>query len=211
MHAPGKYVTAQNAKEAALLLLNSVVYAQKGQSNLLIVRDLESPVESLEVALYYIKVSGRAIPVIFKGNPPGYSEKFFRGQLDWSHPEELNQLINVYEYKYKWLNAAEDIIISHICPVKKITLMQVVEQLIDIQDEHTLKEELTEQLKLLVQGSLKIVDKQDTVHILQWGLQEKYLRPENATINDFELTVSLLVSSLAGSEFYSSVQPLIFT
>mgnify|MGYP003513071679 FL=1 len=53
------------------------------------------------MALYYIKVSGREIPVIFMGNPIGYTEKFFRGQMDWSNPQDLNLLINKKKQKYR--------------------------------------------------------------------------------------------------------------
>ncbi len=135
IHSPGKYVTAQNAGEAASLMINGLLYSEHGKANFLIVRNLEWPVESLEVALYYIKQSGREIPVIFKGNPPGYTEKFFRGQLDWSHPEELNLLINVYEFGDKQLNKEEDIVISHICPVEESTLQNAIDKLRKIEDE----------------------------------------------------------------------------
>src|SRR5688572_7797182 len=117
VHCPGKFVTAQNVKEAAYLMLNGLIYSEVNQCNFLLVRNLEWPVESLEMALYYIKRSGREIPVIFMGNPIGYTEKFFRGQMDWSNPQELNLLINVYEQRYRRYNHENDIIISRTSPI----------------------------------------------------------------------------------------------
>ena len=122
VHSPGKYVTAQNKIEAVSLLLSALLYSEHGQTNFLIVRNLEWPVESLEVALYYIKKTKRNIPVVFIGNPLGYTEKFFRGQMDWSDPSELNLLINVYENKFRRFNDEEDIVISHICPASQKTV-----------------------------------------------------------------------------------------
>ena len=209
IHSPGKYVTAQNAREAAVLMLNGIVYSQKGHSNFLIVKNLEWPVESLEVALYYIQQSKRSIPVIFKGNPPGYIEKFFRGQLDWSHPEELNLLINVYEYKHKKYNEDGDILISKICPVEKETLFNAIKKIRDIEDERELKQALTLHLITLVKQSLHHVNKQDTVNILNWGLQKKYLLVEHTTVKDYGLTVPILADSLEGTDWFQQVEHLI--
>ncbi len=208
IHSPGKYVTAQNAKEAAALLLNGIMQSEKGHSNFMIVKNLEWPVENLEVALYYIQLSNRDIPVIFKGNPPGYSEKFFRGQLDWSHPDDLNLLINVYEYKHKRLNADGDILISHICPVEKTTLLNAISHMKHITSDTELKQSLTRYLITLVKESLIHVDKQDTMNILNWGLQKKYLLLEHATIEDYGLTVPLLADSLADTKWYNQIEEL---
>lgn len=123
IHSPGKYVTAQNVSEAADLLLNSLLSSKEGQCNFSLVRHLEWPVESLEVALFYIKERGSNIPVIFKGNPKGYCEKFFRGQMDWSEPDDLNLLINVYEYKHRSVNATGDIVVSRISPADQSVLL----------------------------------------------------------------------------------------
>ncbi len=209
IHSPGKYVTAQNAKEAAALLLNGVVHSQKGHCNFMIVKNLEWPVESLEVALYYIQLSKRNIPVIFKGNPPGYIEKFFRGQLDWSHPDDLNLLINVYEYKNKRYNKEGDILISKICPVQKETLLNAINELRNIREERELKQALTKCLITLVSESLIDVDKQDTVNILNWGLHPKYLSLEKATVKDYGLTVPILADSLQGTKWFHQIEYLV--
>lgn len=209
IHSPGKYVTAQNVKEAAVLMLNGLLYSEDKQCNFLIVRNLEWPVESLEMALYYIKTSGRDIPVIFKGNPPGYCEKFFRGQLDWAHPSELNLLINVYEYRHRRLNSGKDIIISQISPVNNATLEKILPSLLRVGGEQETKACLSNALGELVKDSLCYVDKQDTAKILLWGLEPKCLASENTTISDFTCIVALLSESLEGTPFLQNIEHLL--
>jgi nucleoside-diphosphate-sugar epimerase len=210
IHSPGKYVTAQNATEAAHLMLNALVYSKEKQCRFLIVRNLEWPVESLEMALYYIKKSGRDIPVIFLGNPLGYTEKFFRGQLDWSKPEELNLLINVYELKDKELNEANDIVISSPCSVSIKVLTQVLEKLEMSRGEADTRQALIEGLAKVVEDSLKMVDKKETINILKWGLDTQFLEFDNARISDFGRTIPLLRGSLENSKFCNEVEGLIY-
>src|SRR5688572_21426043 len=205
VHSPGKYVTAQNKKEAANLLLNALIYSQTQRCNFLLVRNLEWPVESLEMALYYIQKSGRDIPVVFVGNPLGYTEKFFRGQMDWSDPSELNLLINVYENRFRALNAEEDIVISHICSSSKNVIEKAVCRLEKVKGETETKRCLVQGLKEIVEDSLMKVDKRDTVNILNWGLQQKYLDIEKAKISDYGAVIPMLFDSLIGTAYYQEV------
>ncbi len=209
VHCPGKFVTAQNVKEAAYLLLNALIFSEDKVCNFLIVRNLEWPVESLEMALYYIKQSGRAMPVVFKGNPIGYTEKFFRGQMNWSRPQDLNLLINVYEEKYRKHNEEEDIIIARICPVNEVVLEGVLQKIAGSAGDAEMKEALVGGLHEIVRESLKHVDKEDTVNILSWGLHEKFLEIEKAKISDYGPIIPLLFESLEGTEYYARVQNLL--
>jgi len=210
VHCPGKFVTAQNVKEAAYLMLNALIYSETKQCNFLIVRNLEWPVESLEMALYYIKQSERGIPVIFMGNPIGYTEKFFRGQMDWSNPQDLNLLINVYEQKYRRHNQEDDIIISHICEINENELEKVLHKIAGATGEKDIKECLVEGLKEIVKESLTHVDKKDTVNILNWGLHQKFLEIEKAKISDYGPIISLMFESLKGTEYYKQVENLLY-
>jgi nucleoside-diphosphate-sugar epimerase len=196
IHSPGKYVTAQNVVEAADLLLNALVHSEKNKCNFLIVRNLEWPVESLEVALYYIKQSEREIPVVFKGNPIGYTEKFFRGQLNWANPQELNLLINVYENRSLSYNQAGDIIISNISSTEPEVLARALQELQRVEGELQTKECLLTELKNLVRAALIHVDREDTLNILKWGLQPEYLFSQGTTMVDYGPTVPLLMDSL---------------
>ena len=209
VHCPGKFVTAQNVTEAACLMLNGLIYSEKNQSNFLLVRNLEWPVESLEMALYYIKRSGRRMPIIFMGNPIGYTEKFFRGQMDWSNPQELNLLINVYEQRYRRYNHENDIIISHTSPIDVKIVENVVAKLEHATGEDGNKTNLIEGLKEIVKDSFTKVDKQDTVNILNWGLQQKFLEIEKAKPSDYGPVIPMMFESLDGSDYYRRVENLL--
>ncbi len=210
VHCPGKFVTAQNVKEAANLMLNGLIYSEVDKCNFLLVRNLEWPVESLEMALYYIKRSGRGIPVIFMGNPVGYTEKFFRGQMDWSNPQELNLLINVYEQKYRRYNHENDIIISHTSPIDVKIVEAALANIERASGEEGNKICLIEGLTEIVRDALKKVDKQDTVNILNWGLQQKFLEIEKAKPSDYGPVIPMMFESLRGSDYYKRVENLVY-
>lgn len=205
VHSPGKYVTAQNKEEAASLMLGALLYSQPRQCNFLLVRNLEWPVESLEMALYYIKKSQRNIPVVFIGNPLGYTEKFFRGQMDWSDPSELNLLINVYENKFRRLNAEGDIVISRICKASQKVIEKSFCKLERVRGESDMKFYLIEGLRSIVEDTLATVNKKDTVDILTWGLHKKYLEIEKSKVSDYGAIIPMMFESLEGTEYYDQV------
>lgn len=209
IHSPGKYVTAQNVSEAACLMLNALHYAQRDRSAFLIVKNLEWPVESLEVALFHILKQGKKIPVIFKGNPLGYREGFFRGQLDWTTPDELNLLINVYENQHKKINAAQDIIIANILPVNKKLLLSCISEIENINDESNARNWLNSTLFKCVKDSLANVKASDTLNILKWGLDLNYLDSEISSPISFKETVELLLGSLIGTEEYKEAESIV--
>lgn len=209
IHSPGKFVTAQNLGEASYLMLNALLYLEPKKSNFLMVRNLEWPVESLEIALFYIKESKRKIPVIFCGNPKGYKEKFFRGQLDWNQPNELNLLINVYENQKRELNEEEDIIISNIFPISIDYLQALVIKLQKAEGEQNIKNLLIEGSTELFKQSLSTVNKQDTINILKWGISPKFLEAEKTVISDYGQIVPILIESLKESQHFSQIEDLI--
>lgn len=209
IHNPGKYVTAQNAKEAVYLLLNALIYSDKGKCNFLLVRNLEWPVESLELAIYYISTYNRSIPIIFSGNPLGYTEKFFRGQMDWSNPSELNLLINVYENRFRRINQAGDIIISNILECSKTILNRCLDSILLATSEQEAKANLIAGLKEIVEETLVDADKRDTVCILNWGLDEKVLEIENAKIENYGSIIPMMFQSLENTEYYDEVEHLL--
>ncbi|MCC5937646.1 MAG: polysaccharide biosynthesis protein [Lunatimonas sp.] len=200
IHSPGKFVTAQNVEEAAFLMLNGLVYSESGQCNFLLVKNLEWPVESLEVALYHIKMSGRRIPIVFVGNPLGYGEKFFRGQLDWSQSLELNLLINVYENRVRKINSSKDIIISTLIPYDESELIDFVNRLDPQLCEVEAKNLLIASMRKIFAYSLSKVDPGITYEILKWGISPKFLAADNIKVSDFGVMVPLMIESLNGTE-----------
>jgi dTDP-4-dehydrorhamnose reductase len=208
VHSPGKYITAQNATEAVSLILNALLYARERQCRFLLVKNLSWPVESLEVALYYRVQSGRDIPVVFSGNPMGYAEKFFRGQTDWSKPEDLNLLVNAYETPFKRIVAEGDIIMSRPCSTNMHVLGKVLNKLENIHSETAMRECLITGLKEMVQESLKKVERNKTIDILRWGLDQS-ITQQNTLIADFNPLVQLLAQSLEGSIYYPEADELL--
>jgi NADP-dependent 3-hydroxy acid dehydrogenase YdfG len=200
IHSPGKYVTAQNVNEACSLLLNSIVYASHGKCNLLLVRNLEWPTESLELALYHIKKSGRNVPIIFSGNPAGYTEKLFRGQMDWSDPIGLNLLINVYEFRRRKEHHIKDMIISETCACSEQKVDDAISQLTSARGEEESKKCLLDVLDELMRTTLMFVDPKETVEILSWGLEEK------DAIRLHQKTISLLYDSLKGTGYEADIE-----
>jgi nucleoside-diphosphate-sugar epimerase len=209
IHSPGKFVTAQNAKEASYLLLNALVHTDRERCNFLIVRNLEWPAESLELALYYISTFQRQIPIVFSGNPIGYTEKFFRGQMDWSKPAELNLLINVYENRFRTVTGADDIIVSNILRCSRFALTRALERLRMSTTDEEMKANLLAGLKEIVVETLADADKSDTVNILNWGLDPKILVSERARHTDYGPIIPMLFHSLEHTPYYSQVEHLL--
>jgi len=210
IHSPGKYVTAQNVSEAADLLLNSLLSSRERQCNFSLVRHLEWPVESLEVALFYIKERGSKIPIIFQGNPKGYCEKFFRGQMDWSDPDDLNLLINVYEYRHRSVNAAEDIVVSQISPTDPAVLLAALKDIETCLGESEMRDHLLAGLRNVTRSALHRVDKKDTVKILKWGLEPKHLAAQGLCLSDFNGITSLLMETLTDSHWLEQIKNLLY-
>ena len=116
VHAPHRYVTAQNLIEAVHLLLNALVLSVPGKLKFLTVRNLGWPTETLEVALYKILESGKNLPIYFQGLLPGYEEPFFMGQFDWSQPTEIHLLINVLEDPLRIVDDSGDMVSAEVAP-----------------------------------------------------------------------------------------------
>jgi hypothetical protein len=143
------------------------------------------------------------------GNPVGYTEKFFRGQMDWSNPQELNLLINVYEQRYRRYNHESDIIISHTSPIDGELVDKVLSKLERVKGEEDAKINLIAGLGEIVRDALNRVDKQDTVNILNWGLQQKFLEIEKAKPSDYGPIIPMF-ASLEGSGYQKQVENLLF-
>lgn len=198
VHSPGRYVTAQTAEEAVFLMLNSLIFSQKGELRFLIVRNLGWPTESLEVALWKIKESGKKLPLYFKGKPQGYTEPFFRGQLDWSDPSDMNFLINALETSFKFVDASGDMIISKLAPVRERLVESKLNLLIsniNISQEN-LKSVLAECIKEIAEVSFMDADPLRILQILKWGIDRKYMEVENISLIDYSPLIGMLTQAL---------------
>ncbi|MEH2066834.1 MAG: polysaccharide biosynthesis protein [Nostoc sp.] len=207
VHSPGRYVTAQTAEEAVFLMLNSLVFSQKDELRFLIVRNLGWPTESLEVALWKIKESKKKLPLYFKGKPQGYTEPFFRGQLDWSDPMDMNFLINALETPSKFIDASGDIIISALTPVREELVESKLNFLISNIDlsEDNLKSVLTECIKEIAKVSFIDADPLRILQILKWGIDRKYMEVENISLIDYSPLIGMLTQALVGKPNFEEI------
>ena len=203
VHAPHRYVTAQNLIEAVHLLLNALVVSVPGKLKFVAVRNLGWPTETLEVALYKILESGKNLPIYFQGLLPGYEEPFFLGQFDWSNPTDIHLLINVLEDPLRIVDEAGDMVSVELAPFSLGVLNQQVsnlESLIVDPDfpEVQIKHALVAAEKEVIASSFACSYPQDLLKILQWGINPKKLQGYGTEIANYSEIIELLVQGMYG-------------
>jgi nucleoside-diphosphate-sugar epimerase len=203
VHAPHRYVTAQNLVEAVHLLLNGLVLSVPGKLRFLTVRNLGWPTETLEVALYKILESGKNLPIYFQGLLPGYEEPFFMGQFDWSKPTEIHLLINVLEDPFRMIEDCGDIVSAEVAPFSLRVFDQQVsrlESLISNPDfpEAQIKQVLVAAEKEVIASSFAWSSAPDLLKILQSGINPKKLQGYGTDIADYNEIIELLVQGMYG-------------
>ncbi len=203
VHAPHRYVTAQNLVEAVHLLLNALVVSIPGKLKFVAVRNLGWPIETLEVALYKILESGKNLPIYFQGLLPGYEEPFFLGQFDWSQPTDIHLLINVLEDPFRIVDEAGDMVSSEVAPFSLRVLEKQVsnlESLIGDSDfpEVQIKHALVAAEKEVIASSFAWSSPQDLLKILQWGINPKKLQGYGTEVASYSEIIELLLQGMYG-------------
>jgi nucleoside-diphosphate-sugar epimerase len=203
VHAPHRYVTAQNLSEAVYLLLNGLVLAVPGKLKFLMVRNLGWPIETLEVALYKILESGKNLPIYFQGLLPGYEEPFFLGQFDWSQPTEIHLLTNALEDPFRTLDDSKEITIAEVAPFSLLVLSKQVSRLVnsvsDMQrPEVEIKELLVAAEKEVIASAFSWSSARDLLKILQWGINTKKLEGYGSNIGNYREIIELLLQGMCG-------------
>lgn len=130
--------------------------------------------------------------------------------MDWSNPQDLNLLINVYEQRYRRCNEENDIIISRIASVNEDVVYKATEKISDAVNDKQAQHALIRGLKEIVSDSLSFVNKGDTVNILNWGLQQRFLDIEKCKISDYGPIVPMMFESLEYSHHYKRVESLLY-
>jgi nucleoside-diphosphate-sugar epimerase len=87
----------QSAKESAHLLLNVGLEAEEGTFNLQTIRDLDWPVNLMDLALGAVARAGTNTPVYICGFESGYEERAYPGLYDPMLSGEMSPLINAFE------------------------------------------------------------------------------------------------------------------
>ncbi len=203
VHAPHRYVTAQNLIEAVHLLLNALVVSIPGKLKFVAVRNLGWPTETLEVALYKILESGKNLPIYFQGLLPGYEEPFFLGQFDWSQPTDIHLLINVLEDPFRIIDEAGDMVSAEVAPFSLRVLEKQVsnlESLIGDSDfpEVQIKHALVAAEKEVIASSFAWSSPQDLLKILQWGINPKKFQGYGTEVASYREIIELLLQGMYG-------------
>lgn len=201
VHAPHRYVVAQNVTEATHLLLNALVFAEPKKLWFLLCRNLGWPTETLEVALYKILQSGQNIPLYFQGVAAGYEEPFFRGQVDWAKPSELHTLINVIENQTRSIDASGDMIIAAASAFSQSKLEQHLarlEALIATPDlpEVKIKQGLAAAVKEIAISTMAHTSPDLLLKIWQWGIDASHLQVQGITLDTCREILDVLVEGL---------------
>ncbi|MEG4204093.1 polysaccharide biosynthesis protein [Microcoleus sp. Pol7_A1] len=203
VHAPHRYVTAQNLVEAVHLLLNSLVVSVPGKLKFVAVSNLGWPTETLEVALYKILESGKNLPIYFQGLLPGYEEPFFLGQFDWKKPTDIHLLINVLEDPFRSVDDAGDMVSVELAPFSLRVLDKQVSKLESLIGDPDfpavqIKHALVAAEKEVIASSFAWSSPEDLLKILQWGIHPKKLQGYGTEIADYREIIELLLQGIYG-------------
>lgn len=203
IHAPERYVVGQNVGEAVHLLLNSLIFSEPNRLKFILVRNLGWPTESLEVALYKIKQSGKNLPIYFQGIPPGYEEPFFMGQVDWDKQTDINTLINALETEHSaTVSTSNDMIVSEVVPFSTEILNQHVSQLKLLCADSTIpqteiKQKLGEAVREVSKTAFLNASAARGLQILKWGINLKQYQRGDLHLASYRPYIELIVETLA--------------
>ncbi len=203
VHAPHRYLTAQNLSEACHLLLNALIFSQPRQLKFLAVSNLGWPTETLEMSLYNILESGKNLPIYFQGLPPGYEEPFFLGQFDYSNPTEIHLLINTLEDPYRTKDSSRDMIVVELAPFstqvlnKHISALKTLVADLDL-PEAQLKPCLGEAIREITSSIFTQASPQALLKILKWGINPKQVKAKEISVESHRDVLALLAQGLYG-------------
>lgn len=201
VHAPHRYIVGQTVGEALHLLLNALVLVQPNRLQFFLCRNLGWPVETLEVALHKILHCDKEIPLYFQGLVVGYEEPFFRGQVDWSLPTQINTLINVIEDQWRSIDASGDLIVSTVAPFSQFALAKHLLLLRSLSDnpqtsEADLKQSLSEATKEIAASTFAQTPPDLLLKIWKWGFDPNYWTADQALDQYHQDLIDLLLGGL---------------
>lgn len=203
VHAPHRYLTAQNVSEARHLLLNALIFSNPDKLNFFTVANLGWPTETLEMILYKIIQSGKELPIYFQGLLPGYEEPFFLGQFDYSNPTEIHLLINTLEDPYRTHDPSGDTIIAELAPFsievldKHVAALKTLVADLDLPEAH-LKPYLAEAIREITSSICAKASPEALLKILKWGINPKQVKAGEIAVESHQNILELLAQGLYG-------------
>jgi nucleoside-diphosphate-sugar epimerase len=198
LHAPDRHIYAQNISESVNLLLQSLTTLKSGTTEILSVRDIGWPVNTLDVALHKILQSGKNIPIYFKGLPAGYERHVFMGQLDLSGQREMLPMLNVLEGINAKVDAASNTVIAPIIPFDNIVLAHALAQIqqASITTDADTRQAVIQGVKDIALSSFCLADPHLLVDILNWGTNVCELDAAGVDMSYHQDTIDLLVAGI---------------
>jgi len=203
VHAPHRYLTAQNVSEARHLLLNALIFSNSDKLKFFTVTNLGWPTETLEMILYKIIQSGKELPIYFQGLQPGYEEPFFLGQFDYSNPTEIHLLINTLEDPYRTHDPSGDTIIAELAPFsievldKHVAALKTLVADLDLPEAH-LKPYLAEAIREITSSICAKASPEALLKILKWGINPKQVKAGEIAVESHQNILELLAQGLYG-------------
>lgn len=202
VHAPGRFIVAQNLEEVATLHINAMALAKPGAAKCFLCRNLGWPVETLEAALWKIAEAPAIIPLYFQGVQVGYEEPFFRGGVDWSATDEMNTLINFMEQPRE-ADSSGDMIIVEVQPFCFGSLEEAerrVEQAVadPSLSNAQLKSVFVEGVRAVAKASMERAHPVDLLKSLNFGLARHHLEADGYSIRIFREIIELIAPPLRG-------------
>lgn len=203
VHAPHRYLTAQNLSEARHLLLNALIFSKPDKLKFLTVTNLGWPTETLEMILYKIIQSGKEWPIYFQGLQPGYEESFFLGQFDYSNPTEIHLLINALEDPYRTHDPAGDMVITELAPCsielldKHVAALKTLVNDPELTDAQ-LKPYLAEAVREMTSSICAKAAPEALLKILKWGINPKRVKAGEIEVEKHQNILELLAKGLYG-------------
>ncbi len=203
VHAPHRYLTAQNLSEARHLLLNALIFSEPDKLKFFTVTNLGWPTETLEMILYKIIQSGKELPIYFQGLQPGYEEPFFLGQFDYSSPTEIHLLINTLEDPYRVYDPSKDTIIAELAPFSTEVLDKHIAALKTLVADTELPEPelklfLAEAVREITSSICAKASPQALLKILKWGINPRQVKAGEISVESHRSILELLAQGLYG-------------
>jgi FlaA1/EpsC-like NDP-sugar epimerase len=189
LHAPDRYIYAQNIEESVSLLLKTLTIVKVGKTNMIAVRDLGWPVNTLDVALHKILLTGRNIPLYFKGLPLGYEQHVFMGQLDMSGDQEFLPMLNVLEIPGSHICKASNTVIFTIAPFDPFALDRAMHQIKDAVSGQEIRQSVSSGIKSIALSTFAKADRLRLLDILRWGTSEQELVSAGVDISYHQDTI----------------------
>jgi hypothetical protein len=205
LHAPDRYIYAQNIEESVSLLLKTLTIVELGKTNMLAVRDLSWPINTLDVALHKILMAGSNIPLYFKGLPLGYERHVFMGQLDLSGKQEVLPMLNVLETAQSKVCAASNTVTFTISPFDSVILEGAVEQIKYSGGDEEIRQAVTNAIKAVALSSFVRADRCCLQNILRWGTSEEELAASGVDISYHKDTIDLFTQAIHAPREVSKV------